>query len=431
MAPDLSHVFIATSFNKSGRAHARRVADFLTSFGIRCVYGEVFGGGRICEGVRAKIDDASFVVAILSRERGAGSRARKSAAAWVVQEVAWADGRSKPCLLLVEKGVNFSGGLLGDVEVIRFSPSKFSDALPEVLRQVQVILKRRGLTIGVREDDPVQLYVPRNRVESKDSSAKELHERALGLLESENYEQSMELAVRVTSAYPDYWPGWITLGALFVKQLDLVEGDRVFAKILKEFARDDIACGAAYHNRGWVVGLKSLPNPSLKSLNKEARFYEKSLVRDGSREYTRAALSCTYVLLGQVEKAHALLEESAMYGEDFMNALRHELQSRGALRIRILSAFPTLAQNLLYPIRKSQQGQSRQQEASKRDYQPEGDQHEQAYVSKDEEAYPFHYVSGATGVRGVRRGDGGFARVGHVSGLGAAKVNRGCKRSRV
>lgn len=429
MAEGLSYVFIATSFDRAGRAHARRVADFLTCFGVRCVYGEVFGGGRICEGVRAKIDGASFVVAIVSRGGRPGRRV-KSHALWVAQEIAWADGRSKPCLLLVEKGLPFSGGLLGDVEVVRFSPSNFSDSLPDVLRQVQVILKRVGLTIGVREDDPVQFYVPRKRAEGKGSPAIDLHDRALMLLERGDYDRATELAVRLTTSNPNYWRGWLTLGALYVKQLDFIEGDEVFRRIVRDFAHSDEACGAAYHNRGWVVGLKSLPNPSTESLNKETRFYERALAKDSSRVYTRAALVCTYVLLGRVERAHALLEESAMYGEDFMDALRHELKSRGALRIKILPALPALAQNLLYPLGGSQQAHARQHEASKRDYQHKGEQHEQAYVSEDEEGDSFHSIGGAPVVRGTRRGKGS-ARVRRVAGLRGAKVNRGCKRSRV
>ena len=350
MAEELNHVFIATSFATGCRERAQRLVDFLGYFGVRCIFGEGFGGGPISAGVQAGITSSSFVIALLSRENKIGDGAWEPSQ-WVIQEVTWAHARMKTCLLLVEEGVRFSGGMLGDVEYISFDADGFSDVFPHVLRQVKVILKKEGLTIGVKEDDPIQIYL--RRVEGENDSPEALHEKVLTLVGREKYEEALELAEKLTKTHPNYWRGWITLGAVLVKLWNLDEGDAVFVKMLEDFSSDDEACGAALHNHAWVIELKSKPHPSARSLNEQACLYRKALARDTTRVYTRASLICIYVLLDQVEKAHALLNESAIYGEGFLEAMRRELDTRGVTRFRIISQLPTLAQNLLYPIRRN------------------------------------------------------------------------------
>lgn len=348
MAQELRPVFIATSLAKKCRKRAQRLADFITHFGFCCVFGEGFGGGSISKGVRSGINSSIFVIAILSRESKTG-RGRWNPPPWVVQELVLADDLGKPCLLLVEKGVRFTGGLLGDVEYISFNADSFSEVFPEVLLQVKAILRREGLTIGVKEDDPIQVYFP--RIEGKKDFPKALHEKVMSLMGRGSYDEALGLAEKLTATYPKYWRGWISLGVILVKQWNLVKGGAVFTKVSEDFSSDDEACGAALHNLACVLELKSGPEPSVEALNECARLYEMALVRDKTRVYTRAALICIYALLDETEKAHALLTESALYGEEFIKAMRHELDSRGAARIKILSRLPELAQNLIYPMR--------------------------------------------------------------------------------
>lgn len=357
MAQELKPIFIATSFTKGCRACAQRLADFLSLFvGVRCVVGEHLGGDKVGEGVKATIESSSFVVVMIHRGPKKGSAAGREARPWLIQEMTWAEARSKPCLLLVEEGVRFAGGLLGDVEVVRFRGDNFAEAFPRVLLQVQAILKKQGLTIGVKEHDPIQIYIPKRLTAGVDEFSNALYEKALSLTDRGLCEEALEYARKLTTMYPDFWPGWLNLGALLVMTWDLDGGDAVFAKILKEFSGKKDARAAASHNRGWVAALKSLPNPTPKALAEQSRFYEQALAVDPSRVPTRAALVCTYALLGQGEQARALAEESAIYGEEFLKELRDEIEWRGPLRTRIMAQLPTLVQNLLYPIRRSRVG---------------------------------------------------------------------------
>jgi tetratricopeptide (TPR) repeat protein len=370
MAQAFSHVFIAIPFTKKGRDYARHSAGFLTWLGIRCEIGEVFGGGRISDGVRSKIANSSFVIAILPR----------NPSHWLIQEVAWADGHAKPYLLLVEEG-RFNGGILGDVEVTRFKPDHFLEVLPQVLAQVLVILEKHfGLTIGLKKYDPIQLYIPNKRVKPENASAEALYEKTLTLLAQEKYAQAFESAKKFTAKYPNHWPGWITLGALHVRRLDFIAADEVFNKILDTFPKDGKACGAAYHNLAQVLYIKTLPRPSSKVRKEEARLYRQSLICDGSRLDTMAALICTYVLLKQNKRACALLDESAGYSEDFFEALRQELKERGASGIEITSQLPTWAQNVLYPIRRNGMEHQRR-DVREVLHEVKGVSYEQTYVS--------------------------------------------------
>lgn len=346
MAQTFKHVFIAIPFTKRGRDYARAVARFLALLELPCEIGEVFGGGRISDGVRSKISNSIFVIAILPR----------NPSQWLIQEVSWADGQAKPYLLLVEAGSRFSSGILGDVEVVRFKSNYFSEVLAQVLDQVQVILSKYDLTLGLKEKkvDPVRIYIPKKRVKSESASAEALYEKTLDSMDREEYAEAFGLAEKFTAKYPNHWPGWLTLGALHVKHSEYNEADDVFNKILKAFPKDDKACAAAYHNLAQVLHLKFLPRPSAKVLNEEACLYRRSLARDGSRLETRAALICTYALLeNQIEKAHELLDESSRYGEDFFEALRQELDERDASRFEIMSRLQKWAQNILYPIRRN------------------------------------------------------------------------------
>ena len=343
-------IVIATSFDARGRARAQLIASFLELFELPSVLGETFGGLEVSQGVRERLESASFVVAILSREVQVGEGTWKPSD-WIIQEIAWAKARNKELLILLEDGVQFSRALVGEVEFITFHDDSFSDVLVQFGRQLRALLNRHLLTTGIK---PLSIYTyvsdePLSN-HCADHEAKLLILKIRHLSKQKRYEEALGLAFKATRDYPACWRGWSSLGALMVQLGNVDEGDKVLAQVLSDFPDDDKALGAALHNRAWVLEIKGGLNPSASARREHMRLYARALKHDPSLVNTRACLYIGRLLLGETDKAEKLLENSLLY-EGFLDALSFELAERGASAHKALQMFPSWLRSILFPTR--------------------------------------------------------------------------------
>jgi tetratricopeptide (TPR) repeat protein len=356
MCEEQPHIFIATSFSKSGRQRAEELAEFLKLFELRAVFGETFGGGEVSEGVRQRIETAWFVIALLSRDVEISDGVWR-ASEWVMQELPWARARKKDCLVLVEEGVQFTGGILGNVEHLTFRPDGFSEVLVPMGRQLRALLNRRLLTTGIKKL-PIHTHVSDELLRNEcTDEAKLLILEVRHLSRQQRYEEALELAEKATRTDPKCWRAWTSLGAILVQLNKVDDGSKVFAQVLSDFADNNKAVAAAYHNQAWVLEIKGSYNLSAKALREQARLYERALKLDPARVYSRASLLINRLIRGETDeaerlKAESLLEHSLLY-EGFLDALRFELDTRGARGHKALQRLPTWLRYLLYPIHRN------------------------------------------------------------------------------
>lgn len=349
-----NYIFIPTSFSGKGKERAELVSAFLELFELRCVLGETFGGGEVAKGVRERIDGSWFLVPILSRQVRVGDDTW-AASEWVWQELAYAKRAAKDCIILVERGVRFGGGILGDVEYLEFDPEKFSDVLIPLGRQVRALLNRHLLTTGLKPT-PIHTYVSDEPLRNEcTDEAKRLILEVRHLAKQRRFEEALDFAKKATRVDPNCWRAWTSLGALLVQLGKVDDGDKIFAQVLSDFASNNKAAAAAWHNRAWVREIKAGCFPSQSELKGQARLYERALKLDGTRVNTRACLLIIRQKLGEADKAERLLEDSVLY-EGFLDALRFEFDARGGSAHKALQAMPKWLRHLLYPIRQDASG---------------------------------------------------------------------------
>ena len=337
-------VIIATRFELAYRERAQILADLLAQSGFNCVFGEGFGGSKLSEGVRRSLAEADLVIALLEPE----DETNREPSQWVLQEVIYAIALGKRCLLLVAKGVRFSQGLLGDVELINFDISNYAAVLPQVLRQLNVILRSQGLVIGVKEAATPYYYLAEEPGKEDGNEMARSQIRTAGrLTKVEDYGQALIHAEKAMRLDPTCWQAWIRYGGLLLIVRRLAEASKIHKQMLKEFKNDKVACAAAKHNLAVAnelrFGIDSLPaNMKAKPL------FEAALTLDPLRIYTRTALVCTYLRLDKSQEALQLFERSLRY-KGFIPAMRRELDE-AIDGLKLLALLPTWAQNLLYPI---------------------------------------------------------------------------------
>lgn len=336
-------VFIGTGFQPSRRERAQILADLLTQAGFNCVFGEGFGGTQISDGVRKLLAAADVVVVLL--EPSSGSKREPSQ--WLLQEAIYATALKKPSLLLVAKGVRFSQGLFGDVELINFAVSNYATVLPQVVRQLNVILLKKRLRIGITSDKP-HFYLTKEPSENECNEMARAQIKSAGrLTQRKRYDEALKSAAKAVRLDRHCWQARIRYGGLLMVAGRLNEATRIHAQILKDFKDNKIACAAAKHNMAVAKELQF--GIDSRRANREAEsLFEDALNLDPTRPYTRAALICTYLRLGKLEEANKLLERSLRY-EDFIPVMRRELDQI-VDGIKLLGLLPAWAQNLLYPL---------------------------------------------------------------------------------
>jgi hypothetical protein len=117
-------VFIAHSFDDWGRSYAFQLTKFLSLLGFEVATGEGFSPERVSSKVKRRLMSQEVVIVVLSE---------KQDMTWLIQEMTGADFAQKPIILLVEEGVEFKAGVLGDLEYIRFEKGRVADCFTPIL----------------------------------------------------------------------------------------------------------------------------------------------------------------------------------------------------------------------------------------------------------------------------------------------------------
>jgi hypothetical protein len=327
------YVFIIHHFNDEGRKNAALLAWILNRCGIATIYGENLVG-RLSDKVPERIESSCLVVAVLTRDVEIGE-GRYQPSQWSIQEVTWAIAHHIPCILIVEEGVEFDGGIAGDLEQIHFAPGDFSSTLERVVNQVPALLNDVVLPPELPEPK-LNDRVWRLIVEARDQAAKG------------NFENVLRLSEEAFESDPTAWRAALNIGVALVKLGRLIRAEQVFLDVVKTFDDNAQAQAMAYHNLGWREQVKSAGDPyNVEALLEEEKYYEAALATQHSKTHTRASLIQCKVLLGNLAEASTLLMESLNYS-GFLEALRYETVNRGYLGHQILRQLPE--SEWLYPL---------------------------------------------------------------------------------
>jgi hypothetical protein len=113
--------FIGQSFAAADKRVNQCVFDILDALNIKIVTGEKPKADSISEKVKQLIEEQSIFVGIFTRRDKIARKPEWTTSAWVIDEKAYALGRSKRLILLKENGVGSIGGIHGDYEYLEFS----------------------------------------------------------------------------------------------------------------------------------------------------------------------------------------------------------------------------------------------------------------------------------------------------------------------
>lgn len=336
MSEKSKSVYIAHHFDEMGRERAALLADILNLLNIVAVYGENLGGQKISEGVQGRIASAGLVVALLTRDVQVGEESWQPSQ-WMLQEVTWAVAINIPCLLVVEEGVQFDGGLLGDLEQIRFAPEEFPGTLVRIANQVQALMLLNvdipGTLPSSDLSDRVRLLI----VEARERARKGRFDEVLRLSEE---------ALGLDSSA---WQAMLNKGVALVHLGHLAAAEKLFLRMAEDYeGGPEWILARVYHNLGWVEEVRDAGRLNPKSLRKQARYLEKSLTLNHRSLYTRALLLLCRAALGEMDEANFLLMDSLKY-RGFIQALRREIETKGAVGHRLLRKLPDWLYSLLFP----------------------------------------------------------------------------------
>lgn len=346
MSKTRKYVFIIHHFGEKARKYAALLTWILAQQNITTVYGENVVG-KVSDEVQARIESASIVVTVLTRDVEIGG-GRYQPSQWCLQEITWAVAHHVPCILVVEEGVEFDGGIAGDLEQIHFAPGDFASTLERVVNQVTALLNSVVPPEELPENN-LSDRVWRLIMEGRERAVKGDFEKCLRLSE-----EAFELDRTA-------WRAALNIGLSLVKLCRFNLAERVFLDIVRTFDDNAKAQAMAYHNLGWREQVKSAGNPyNVEALSKEKKYYELALAAQHSKTHTRASLIQCEVLLGNLTEASALLMQSLNYS-GFVEALRYETENRGYLGHQILRQLEEAVwlYPLLFPIWPDDDGELR------------------------------------------------------------------------
>lgn len=120
----MERLFLSYHYDEAGKRLADLVQDLVSSHGLLVVTGERLGGGALSEAIKDKIDACDAQICLLTEREDEMNRD------WVRDERAFADGRGKRVLSIVQKGSS-DRGMYGAHEQVRYDPE---DPLPAFLK---------------------------------------------------------------------------------------------------------------------------------------------------------------------------------------------------------------------------------------------------------------------------------------------------------
>lgn len=336
MSETAKFVFIIHHFDEEGRARAELLAGILNLLNIPTKFGENLKGERISIGVQKLIESSHLVVVLLTRDVKVGEDSWMPSQ-WVMQEATWAVAHRVPCLLLVEEGVKFDGGIAGDLEQIRFSPNKFARVLVRAVSQIQTLI---SLDTAISGGMPAPNLSDRVRLLIMEGTEYAKKRRWNELLRVSN--EALQLDPRAVQAA-------LRKGVALLHMGQLVSAERFFLRMLEDLPGvEDSLLSKVYGNLALIEEVRDAGNLNVKALRKEAKYLEKSLALDHKNIYTRAALVLCRVALNELDEANAVLTDSLKH-RGFLHALRRDVESKGAVGHRLLRQLPDWLYSLLFP----------------------------------------------------------------------------------
>lgn len=346
----MTTIFLSTSFEDGDRARADVIASLIRGVGPEVVFGDNLNGQSVSTSVRERIESSDALIAILSRRRPLAD-GNWMTHPWVIEEATWAAAKGKRVLRVVEDGVQEIGGIIGDVENIRFSTGQFERCILKILgfarfvsersanRPAVQTVERRPQPRSVVVDEPLEAEwseeVQRLVKETRNRAALELFSDALGLSNQ---------AIRID---PTCWRAYINRGVALVHLGRYAEADATFDEVASTFSRSGSIVAKALHNKAWLIGVRD-GFDSERTLRMRKDLYLQALALDNRRLMSRAMVLICMVLLEEEESSRPFLEAS-MRWEGFLGALRGELDALGALGLKAAHQFPSWLRNLLYP----------------------------------------------------------------------------------
>ena len=116
--------FIARAFTDVGRSYAFQLTKFLSLLGFEVATGEGYSPERVSDKVKRRLTAQQIVIVVLSKQGDV---------TWLTQEMSGAEFAGKPIVLLVEQGVEFKPGVLGDIEYIQFPEGEIAASFAPIL----------------------------------------------------------------------------------------------------------------------------------------------------------------------------------------------------------------------------------------------------------------------------------------------------------
>ncbi len=132
--------FVGHSFAPTDELVVDTVKRTLETLAIRVVTGEKPKADRISEKVKKLIDDQYLFVGIFTRRDKVARKNEWTTSAWVIDEKAYAVGKSRKLILLKEKDVGSIGGIQGDYEFIEFSRDQLQDMAIKLIQMFDLVV---------------------------------------------------------------------------------------------------------------------------------------------------------------------------------------------------------------------------------------------------------------------------------------------------
>jgi tetratricopeptide (TPR) repeat protein len=328
------YAFIIHAFDAESIECAKRLAEILSLINIMTVTGKDLNGMPLTSEVRQRLKSAKVVIAVLTPDPDHDGLPSP----WTLQEIALAVDNNLPCILVVEEGLAFDAGIAGDLEQIRFAPGDFASVLVRVANQVQTLMSL-GVDISSTAPSPfLHEHVRLLIYEAREHAKKRRWAEVLRVSD-----EALRLDPKAVSAA-------INKGVALVHLGHLVSAERLFQRILEEFPdANNSQLSKAHQNLAWVEEVRDAGRFNPKSLRKQVRHQEKSLLLDPRNVYARASLLLCRVALEEFDEAHALLMESVNRSSKFLKALHHVVETRGATGHRLVSRLPDWLYSILFP----------------------------------------------------------------------------------
>lgn len=126
--------FVGHSFSVDDIPVADVFIRVFEAIGITVATGEKPRVGGISEKVKRRIEKQYIFIGVFTRKHKIAEKESWTTSEWVIDEKAYAVGRNKKLVLLVEEGVDSIGGIQGDAEYIKFARHELQKAILSILQ---------------------------------------------------------------------------------------------------------------------------------------------------------------------------------------------------------------------------------------------------------------------------------------------------------